>query len=244
MSSLDALAARHGVSPDAARHLLDALARGGGYAAQFNHPELGGMGQWSSGGMLMIGDMFNNGLKARVAALCDDLVPLVADLPRQQTGGWGFGGAWWPEELGQPSSSGAQNDARYAVFPQTRRLAIQSGGRTTVYDTGDHLIGGVSQQQSDWRSLTFTSQHGPVSVDDLPVIDGTAPPDSGMPASHAAPVEAPAATPVVPSSPAGAPVPGGGDVLATLERLAELHRKGILTEAEFAAKKSELLARL
>ena len=51
--------------------LWDALVRGGGQA-QFNHPELGGMGQWS-GGMLQIGDMFNVGLKARVAAACADL---------------------------------------------------------------------------------------------------------------------------------------------------------------------------
>jgi hypothetical protein len=29
-----------------------------------------------------------------------------------------------------------------------------------------------------------------------------------------------------------------------IERLAELHRKGVLTEDEFAAKKAELLSRL
>ncbi len=29
-----------------------------------------------------------------------------------------------------------------------------------------------------------------------------------------------------------------------IERLSELHRRGVLTEAEFAAKKTELLARL
>jgi hypothetical protein len=32
--------------------------------------------------------------------------------------------------------------------------------------------------------------------------------------------------------------------LATLERLAELHQKGVLTDAGFAAKKAELLARI
>ena len=34
------------------------------------------------------------------------------------------------------------------------------------------------------------------------------------------------------------------DVFATLQRLGELLRKGILTEEEFAAKKAELLSRL
>ena len=41
--------------------------------------------------------------------------------------------------------------------------------------------------------------------------------------------------------PAQAP---GGDILATIERLAELHARGVLTEQEFAQKKGELLARL
>ncbi len=34
------------------------------------------------------------------------------------------------------------------------------------------------------------------------------------------------------------------DVFAALERLAELHKKGVLTDEEFAAKKSDLLARI
>ena len=51
------------------------------------------------------------------------------------------------------------------------------------------------------------------------------------------------------AGPSSSPAPAGpagpaGDVLTTLERLAELQRKGVLTEAEFAAKKAELLARL
>jgi hypothetical protein len=34
------------------------------------------------------------------------------------------------------------------------------------------------------------------------------------------------------------------DIFARVERLAELERKGILSQVEFTAKKSELLARL
>ena len=56
-----------GVSVDAVRTLLFAVAAGGGTLAQFNHPELGGNGQWMSGGMTMVGDMFNYGLKATVS---------------------------------------------------------------------------------------------------------------------------------------------------------------------------------
>jgi hypothetical protein len=38
--------------------------------------------------------------------------------------------------------------------------------------------------------------------------------------------------------------PAAGDVLRTIEGLAELRRKDIITEEEFSAKKAELLARL
>jgi nitrous oxide reductase accessory protein NosL len=79
--------------------------------------------------------------------------------------------AWWPEGLGTPASTGSQDDLKYAYFADARRLAVQSGGRTTVYDTADHQIGGVSQQRQgkDGRA-TFTSQHGDVSLDQLKIV--------------------------------------------------------------------------
>jgi hypothetical protein len=80
-------AERHGVSLDAAVALLGALAEGNGRQAQFNHPDLGGMGQWSQGGMIMVGDMFNHGLKARVDALCNELAGLLHSQPSLPVGG-------------------------------------------------------------------------------------------------------------------------------------------------------------
>ncbi|HEX2940908.1 MAG TPA: hypothetical protein VHO91_07655 [Rhodopila sp.] len=161
------IAARHGFSTDAARAAAEALRHGGGHMAQFNHPELGGMGQWAAGGMIMIGDMGNDALKARVAALCRDLaaipgpVPAAAELePTPQD-------RWWPAELGAPSASGAQNGTRYACFPDKRRLAVQQDRRTRVYDTGEHRITGFAQQQSTAQSLSFTSQTGAVRLEDL-----------------------------------------------------------------------------
>ena len=67
------VAHRHGFSGDAVTAMLIAVSAGYGNQAQFNHAEFGGMGQWSSGGMTMIGDMFNNYLKGRVASLCGEL---------------------------------------------------------------------------------------------------------------------------------------------------------------------------
>ena len=68
--SIEDLARRHGVSVEAVQVLQDALRRGGGRQAQFSHRDLGGMGQWSAGGMTQVGDMFNTALKDRVNALC------------------------------------------------------------------------------------------------------------------------------------------------------------------------------
>jgi hypothetical protein len=55
------------------------------------------------------------------------------------------GEKWWPDELGQPSSSGSQNSMRYAFFPKARRLLIEKQGNLTTYDSGDHQISGMQQ---------------------------------------------------------------------------------------------------
>ena len=53
-ADVEELATQHGVSAGAIEALADALSRSQGRAAQFSHPELGGMGQWMAGGMLML----------------------------------------------------------------------------------------------------------------------------------------------------------------------------------------------
>ena len=73
--------------------------------------------------------------------------------------------------MGGPSSSDSQNDMRYAFFPNAHRVVIKEGGKLTTHDTGDHQTGGVSQPQSSSRSLTFTSQDGPVNIDELKRAD-------------------------------------------------------------------------
>jgi hypothetical protein len=239
---VNAMALRHNVSSDAVVHLLLAIANGGGWQAQFNHPELGGMGQWSSGGMIMVGDMFNQALKYRVDALCNDLAGALGVaspfMPAPAAGvSQGFASRW-PADLGTPSSTGSQNAMSYAVFPATRRLAIEQAGQTTVYDTGDHQIGGVSQQQGGDQSLTFTSQLGLVRLHDLPVV-----PTGGEPAP-VTPTQ-----PDLPTQPVPAPAPAvtsplADEIFSRLERLADLCHKGVITQDEFTAKKSELLARL
>lgn len=268
------LAQRHGFSPAAVLNMLDAVINGHGRMAQFNHPEFGGAGQWMQGGMTMVSDMFNNALKGRVDALCSDLSGWVANQPdlmyggsfqsqsqggddgqqqahysgsqQQQNGAGPVGpvslfvpptpgscGDWWGADLRWPTSTGAQHGVRYAYFAQARRLAIDIGGRVTLYDTLDHQIGGFSQQQGAGGSLTFSSQYGLVDVARLPVltVDGVA---SSMPV----------ASPTPPDGDAPSALGGAGDIFALIERLADLHAKGILSTEEFAAKKTELLSRL
>ncbi|BBY21461.1 hypothetical protein MSTO_16660 [Mycobacterium stomatepiae] len=189
------IAQRHGLSQEAVLSMLFALRAGGGTMAQFSIPELGGSGQWMRGGMTMVGDMFDNALKARVDALCNELVALLATTTvfppsaAHSEAGMLASNNWWPADLGVPSAAGAQNDVRYAFFPGTRRLAIQIGGVTWVFDTGEHQIGGVQQQQGGgYGSVVFTSQLGTFGVSSL--RDLGAPPTTQ--AQSAAPPPAPA----------------------------------------------------
>jgi hypothetical protein len=267
---VDDIARRHGISMEAALSMLDAVVRGNGSMAQFSHPEFGGSGQWMRGGMTMVSDMFNNQLKSRVDALCHELATVVASQPellrsgsyqsQSQGGQEQFSGSghayassdsgtaslfvppppdWWGPTLRWPDSTGSQNGVRYANFAQARRLAIEAHGTVTIYDTLDHQIGSFSQQQSQGGSLSFNSQYGLIDVASLPVISV-----NGVEPMAAAPAYPP---PPVATPPAATGNHGGGnaqDIFATIERLAELRAKGVLDDAEFQAKKTELLGRL
>ena len=71
------------------------------------------------------------------------------------------------------------------------------------------------------------------------VITGTAKAVLGKGGSAAPPPEAPAA-PAAPA--AAAPTGMTDDKIATLQKLADLHKSGVLTDEEFAAQKAKLLA--
>jgi Short C-terminal domain len=263
------LAGRHGFSLDAVTHMLFAVLNGNGRMAQFSHFEFGGGGQWMSGGMTMIGDMFNSNLKWRVDSLCTDISNLLASQPgllqtgsfqSQSQGGSSFqnqsNGApmgqcsffvpdpedhFWPQDLGSPSATGSQNSVRYAYFSGARRLAVKTGGEVWVYDTQDHNIGGFSQQQGGSGSITFTSQFGTVDLSSLPIVSR-----NGQAVVHAPSASLNYADPRNgAAAPSGRPsLSGADDVILALERLGTLYEKGILSEQEFSQKKAELLSRI
>jgi hypothetical protein len=257
VSAVQDIAQRHGFSFDAVQSMLTSVINGNGSMAQFSHYEFGGSGQWMQGGMTMIGDMFNNYLKGRVDNLCSELARLsnnqpglFVEMPAQPN--------WWGPELKFPNTSGGQNGMRYAYFAQAHRLAIESNGQVIVYDTLDHQIGGVSQQQSGGYSVTFSSQYGYVDLSRLPVVSinglpplAPAPAPAPAYAPSFAPAYAPSVAPSYSNQNSFAPVNnsvgssvGDSDIFGHIEKLAALQSRGILSEQEYASKKAELLSRL
>ncbi|OYP34132.1 SHOCT domain-containing protein [Rhodopirellula sp. MGV] len=271
------LSQRYGFSPDAVTHMLVAVLHGNGTMAQFCHPEFAGSGQWMRGGMLMLGDMFNNVLKSNVDALCNEISQILANQPGllstgsfqsqsqsgsgQQSQATGASQAtsslfvpnpddhWWPTELGAPTSLGSQNNVRYAYFAGNRRLAVKTGDQVWVYDTLDHQIGGFSQQQGGGSSIVFSSQYGTINLATLPVVSQNGQPQQAAPPS----VESvqPAFNPEPVAVRQSSDVEGtnampsqGEDIIDQIARLGELKDRGILTDEEFIAKKTQLLERL
>ena len=258
---VNSLSRRYNLSFDAVMHMLIAVNNGSGSMAQFNCPELGGGGQWMRGGMTMVGDMFNYGLKSTVDNLCNELANGLANMQvfMPLAKGSKSSNQWWPGDLCQPFSRGAQNSTRYAIFPN--RLAVEVNGNVTVYDTLDNNIGGISQQQGGNSSLTFSSQYGTIPVNTLPIVSGVDSSDSNV-NNHALQQSAqqnlvPQNNFVAPSAPmAFTPAPAMqtpqnltdtasvDEVIQLIEKLAKLRDMGAISDNEYNLKKTDLLNRI
>ncbi|SDH14815.1 Short C-terminal domain-containing protein [Dyadobacter soli] len=242
------IAARYNLQPQTVESLLKAIIRGNGTMAQFDLPELGGQGQWMKGGMTMVGDMFNASLRSTVDKLCNELADLVTSsvvftdddtsaVPNKSVAAPDIrADNTWPTVFGSPTSTGSQNNFRYAYFATVHRLVIEENGKRTIYDTLHHHITGVSQQQGVSDAYHFTSREGIVDLNALKkVSDPDAPKQSTPEMTYDV------------NSTAG---PHSQDrspqdiVMATIEKLNILFEKGQITEEEFTAKKQEMLSRL
>ncbi len=255
------VANRYGISINAVTDLTQTLMQSGGTMAQFNIAELGGGGQWMLGGMTMVGDMFNNGLKSTVDGLCGELSNLINQgdiqykpLPKVENRNGamaGNSGNWWGD-LGFPNSTGSQNNTSYAIFSQINRLAIQENGKVTIFDTLDHQIGGVGQQQAGSYSVSFTSQYGNVDLNQLPIVSGgnrqetnnlATTNDNDFVDQQAKPIQQPTQEVAV-NQDNTTNNNVEEDIFMKIEKIAGLKDKGILSAEEFENKKSELLSRL
>lgn len=110
------IAQRYNFSSDAVFSMLQSVINGNGSMAQFNHPEFGGSGQWMRGGMIMLGDMFNNSLKNSVGNLCQELANLIANQPGLiQTGSF------------QSQNQGTQQQSNYGSNQQQQNGSGPAG---------------------------------------------------------------------------------------------------------------------
>jgi hypothetical protein len=167
------LAERHGFSPDLAQTLLDELRRNGGRQAQFNDPALGGMGMWQSG-QLMIGDMINHRLKAKVAAFLADLAALLQASPdaspeltwrAEKMASMAQNQASISQSGGGGGFSVMQNGVSYRYTADRNELVVNE---TDVYDTtGLRILGIHSQQQNGRGTLVLNTDQGPRQIGDL-----------------------------------------------------------------------------
>ena len=126
----DDLARRHGFSVDAVTHMMFAVLNGNGSMAQFSHPEFGGSGQWMRGGMLMLGDMFNHGLKNRVGALCYDISAILANQPGLEF----FSVHQHPAYPGTGTENVGRNCFNYPVSPLATRETYRATLRRALDD--------------------------------------------------------------------------------------------------------------
>lgn len=244
------IANRYGISTNAVTDLTYTLMPSNGTMAQFNIPELGGGGQWMLGGMTMVGDMFNNQLKATVDGLCLELSNLINQggiqykpLPKPKNQNGFQSGNWWGN-LGFPNSTGSQNGTSYAIFSNINRLAIQQNGKVIVFDTLNNQIGGIGQQQGGNYSVTFTSQFGTVDLNSLPIVSGGEHIEKPQEANNNVIVEAQTDPIIEEATQDITNTDLEEDIFGKIEKLAGLKDKGFITLEEFENKKTDLLSRL
>ena len=118
----------------------------------------------------------------------------------------------------------------------------------------DAVANNFREQQSGDASLSFVSQRGLVRIADLRVVskkddNATSPEardDPGSAPEHGHEQEPERVSPAKLSAAvsSGRTQVPPDDIFFKLERLAEVHKKGIVSDEEFAAKKTELLGQL
>ncbi len=167
MKKIKEIASKYEVSEGTVRTLLEGLKASNGRQVQFNIRELGGMGQWQSG-MVMVGDMFNHGLKAKVSELCRELVELSQTMEEEEEK---------PKKKAEKQSvaskpsatfKGSQNNSHYAYYAKENLLEIEENGKVTKYNTEGYALSGAQQSQSNsLKNLSFTYPGGTVSLKEL-----------------------------------------------------------------------------
>ncbi|MDJ1500882.1 hypothetical protein [Xanthocytophaga agilis] len=178
MDNSKEIAAKYHVSEETVKVLLYGLRLSGGTQVQFNIPELGGMGQWQSG-MVMIGDMFNSSLKDKVNQICTELAVWIrnsdAHAETQILPDHHRATADKSTTKATPTRSasfqGSQNGLHYAYYASENVLEIDDNGKKAKYDTTGYQLTGVQQSQDNSsQSVSFTHPGGTLRLKDLKKI--------------------------------------------------------------------------
>ncbi len=184
-ANLETLAQKHGFSIGAVQMLNNAFSQSRSLnQVQFNISEFGGMGSWMKGGMMMIGDMFNQNLKLRVGSLCEELSQLrqnshgdnvTLNCESCQKNNFAFTQPMpspQPMNFMQPmnsmqpmnfapfeagvTSSGQSNNVSYKYYGQEKKLVITLNGSQTYTYLDIPSISGVSSSQSSVDGIQKT----------------------------------------------------------------------------------------
>lgn len=113
------------------------------------------------------------------------------------------------------------------------------GGSGQWMRGGMVMVGDMFNRSLSVRVGALSSQHGPVNLATLRRAAAGAIAGEQAEAPQTRPTPAPSAFRAV-----APPADTAQDVLDTIDKLAELQRRGVLTEDEFSTRKAQLLARL
>lgn len=270
--TIDNIAQRHGFSSNAVLSMLESVINGNGSMAQFNHPEFSGSGQWMSGGMTMVSDMFNNYLKGRVNNLCSELAQLVANQPdllrsgsfqsqsqndQQQSNYSGQYGNNNPALSANLFVAGTSSDWWPNDLRWPNSTGAQNGVRYAYFAQARRLVIEVNGRVTVYDTLDhqiggFSQQQsygGTLSFSSqYGLIDvGSLPIISVDGVTPTTTNNTSSNTSFnAPTANIQPPVnnTAENDIFAMIDKLADLRNRAILTEEEFTSKKMELLARL
>jgi len=267
------IAQRYNFSPDAVFSMLQSVIRGNGSMAQFNHPEFGGSGQWMRGGMIMLGDMFNNGLKNSVGNLCQELANLIANQPdliqsgsfQSQSQGSQQQSNYSGNQNQQQNNSSATSAVSLFVpppagssgnwWPAGLQFPNSTGAQNNVRYAYFATIRRLAIEVNGHVTLYDTLDHQIGGFSQQQSVGGsiTFTSQYGLVDVSTLPIisidNVPFQTPIQPTTLQTSPINTGAvnqeaDIFAAIEKLAALKDKGILTDTEYSTKKAELLARL
>lgn len=175
------VSATYGLSIEAIEVLAQALVEGGYRSASFNHRELGGVGKWN-GGDVILGDMSQEAWRLKIwraiQALLPTLQQTIRAAPVADTDDATFVMMWWADvTLREPAISGVFESLTYGYFLEAGRVVVRNEDHHTLmhYDARGLLVTGldVAAGERGQRVLVLRSINGDVPVHELPPIESS-----------------------------------------------------------------------